>query len=145
MKRLFAIICLCAFLPLGCAYPQGQKLAESFLDKYKNSDYQGMYAMLHPELAAKVPYDAFVRLYSVVPETLGPMKGYKMIAAGMNANIQGTSYDFKYDVDFEKEHATCRIGVFVKGNTIYISGCRFLSEKLKQLQSTGELEKRITK
>ena len=106
MKRLWIILICLGVLFSGCALDKANKRAEqfigSYLDKYNESDYQGMYSMFSDEEKARASYDKFYLEQKKLSDKLGKITSYKPVN-WESSSIKGpTRYVFSYKVEFER-------------------------------------------
>lgn len=121
MNRLVALACIMCIFLYGCGMPSGaDEFAESFLQKFKNTDYQSMYAMLDDDVRTKTSFDQFEAWHKKVINKLGEIKNYKKVNWQFVTFPQGVQITLSYEVEFSKSKGICNIVVIKRGNKFSI-------------------------
>jgi len=121
-RKIAALIISFILVFMGCESPhRSQDLAEKYIEKLKNKDYEGMYSMLSEEFAKKTPRTAFISWNKEINNKLGSINSFKKTSSMPSSSPEGPETSFSYDLYCTKGKATLNILVLKKGNKLSVS------------------------
>jgi len=115
---LLSILLICLFV--GCGTSDVSKgletYAASYLEKFKNGDYEGMYDMLDTEAKDKFPREPFLSWNRDIIERSGRIESYKKLSTRKQPSKEGKEISISYDVFFTEGKSTFTILILEKQN-----------------------------
>ena len=132
MKIALIAVCICCIFLQGCGSISGaDKFTEEFIEKYKNSDYQGMYDMFDDAAKRTGSFSDFKLFYEKAHEKTGDIQSYKKVNWSFVTYPQGVAITLTYDATCSKYKAKYIIVVH-KTNKFTIWGFHIDSEAFRE-------------
>ena len=130
MKRVLILATLLftsGLFLFGCAHGKmndnKKEFRQNYLEKFKHSDFKGMYEMIYNEAKNTMPYPDFENDHKKILNRLGPMKEFKNgRVIGAKYSFSGNVHEIVYDVEFEKYNGIYGIKVYSKDGKQYMVG-----------------------